>query len=294
MRVTTDRVNRRARPDRNGRAPLLKLYFTGAKQGNKSLRLLEVSKRSSCRLSRQMRTIAPTILRYSEVNAPGIPATKTNLTGSVNFGKTMPPADRPTDINSEVTASVLPWAMQIPQPFSEMAGAGCDRTASRSAAKFFTRSSPSSLARTSSMLPAGSCAASVQDDVFGLEDIGNGGHTLLPLHFSFWRRTSGNDRSGSMTNGSFLLLLATRRTSPTCMACEDRPSTETKTFCSGTNRRTSITDRSLTTVERLVSTWGQIGVITNAPESGRRIGPPAASEYAVEPVGVATIKPSAL
>ena len=39
---------------------------------------------------------------------------------------------------------------------------------------------------------------------------------------------------------------------------------------------------------------GQIGVITKTPDSGAMIGPPAESEYAVEPVGVATIKPSAL
>src|SRR5438067_11761658 len=47
-------------------------------------------------------------------------------------------------------------------------------------------------------------------------------------------------------------------------------------------------------IERLVRTCGQIGVITNTPQSGSRIGPPAESEYAVEPVGVAIIKPSAL
>src|SRR5437588_11454566 len=47
-------------------------------------------------------------------------------------------------------------------------------------------------------------------------------------------------------------------------------------------------------IERLVRTCGQIGLITNNPDSGSRIGPPAESEYAVEPVGVATIKPSAL
>src|ERR1043166_398762 len=47
-------------------------------------------------------------------------------------------------------------------------------------------------------------------------------------------------------------------------------------------------------IERLVSTCGQIGVMTKTPDSGSRIGPPAESEYAVDPVGVATIKPSAL
>ncbi len=39
---------------------------------------------------------------------------------------------------------------------------------------------------------------------------------------------------------------------------------------------------------------GQMGVRQIAPTDGKMIGPPAESEYAVEPVGVATIKPSAL
>src|SRR5437764_15167945 len=53
-------------------------------------------------------------------------------------------------------------------------------------------------------------------------------------------------------------------------------------------------DPSATMIDRFVRTCGQIGVITKTPDSGSRIGPPADSEYAVEPVGVATIKPSAL
>src|SRR5438270_2671414 len=47
-------------------------------------------------------------------------------------------------------------------------------------------------------------------------------------------------------------------------------------------------------IDRFVSTCGQIGVITKTPDSGSMIGPPADREYAVEPVGVATINPSAL
>ena len=45
--------------------------------------------------------------------------------------------------------------------------------------------------------------------------------------------------------------------------------------------------------ERLVSVCGQMGVIARTFESGVSSGPPADSEYAVEPVGVQTIKPSA-
>ena len=47
-------------------------------------------------------------------------------------------------------------------------------------------------------------------------------------------------------------------------------------------------------IDRFVKTCGQIGVMTKTPDSGARIGPPADNEYAVDPVGVATIRPSAL
>ena len=56
----------------------------------------------------------------------------------------------------------------------------------------------------------------------------------------------------------------------------------------------SMIDPSATMIERFVSTCGQIGVMTNTPDSGSRIGPPADNEYAVDPVGVATTNPSAL
>ena len=38
---------------------------------------------------------------------------------------------------------------------------------------------------------------------------------------------------------------------------------------------------------------GATGVITIFPEFGKTIGPPQLNEYPVDPVGVATIKPSA-
>ena len=55
-----------------------------------------------------------------------------------------------------------------------------------------------------------------------------------------------------------------------------------------------ITLSSGTITGRLVSVCGQIGVIASAATEGKTMGPPAESEYAVEPVGVATISPSAL
>jgi len=54
----------------------------------------------------------------------------------------------------------------------------------------------------------------------------------------------------------------------------------------------SIGSVELTTTERLVNDCGQIGVTVSTLHSGLMIGPPAASEYAVEPVGVAMIRPS--
>ncbi|MPN37868.1 hypothetical protein SDC9_185389 [bioreactor metagenome] len=45
---------------------------------------------------------------------------------------------------------------------------------------------------------------------------------------------------------------------------------------------------------RSVNECGEIGVIHITAESGKSIGPPQASEYAVDPVGVDIISPSAL
>ena len=47
------------------------------------------------------------------------------------------------------------------------------------------------------------------------------------------------------------------------------------------------------TIGLLEIVCGQMGVRTRALSSGARMGPPAAKEYAVEPLGVAMIMPSA-
>ena len=49
-----------------------------------------------------------------------------------------------------------------------------------------------------------------------------------------------------------------------------------------------------TTIGRTVSSEGQIGVKMNASIFGWMIGPPAESEWPVEPVGVAIMRPSPL
>ena len=45
-------------------------------------------------------------------------------------------------------------------------------------------------------------------------------------------------------------------------------------------------------MERFDSACGQIGVRTKTYAVGKTIAPPAASEYAVEPVGELTMRPS--
>ncbi len=64
------------------------------------------------------------------------------------------------------------------------------------------------------------------------------------------------------------------------------------TFC-GSSTSMRRTSEAGTTVGRLDRVKGQMGVRMNASISGWRMGPPAAMEYAVEPVGVATMTPSA-
>jgi hypothetical protein len=54
--------------------------------------------------------------------------------------------------------------------------------------------------------------------------------------------------------------------------------------------RTLVSDK---TIGRTLRLCGEIGVTTMFPDPGKTIGPPQLSEYAVEPVGVATISPSA-
>ena len=50
---------------------------------------------------------------------------------------------------------------------------------------------------------------------------------------------------------------------------------------------------SRTTSGRCVRACGETGVTIKASTEGTRTGPPAASEYAVEPVGVEMMTPSA-
>src|SRR5439155_6288601 len=119
-------------------------------------------------------------------------------------------------------------------------------------------------------------------------------YTLLPLHFSFCRTTLKKETSGNAASGRVFFASRMLIVHPLFTRIGWRPSKVRKTGYSGSLTSISMIDVSATIIERFVSTCGQIAVITRTPDSGSRIGPPAESEYAVEPVGVATIKPSAL
>ena len=85
-----------------------------------------------------------------------------------------------------------------------------------------------------------------------------------------------------------------RTVSVVCSTIPFCPSSVKKTDSVLANNFISMEDESRTTTGRSVKVCGQIGVITKASTAGCTIGPPAESEYAVEPVGVPTINPSAV
>src|SRR5215468_4674928 len=101
---------------------------------------------------------------------------------------------------------------------------------------------------------------------------------LLPLHFNFCLTTPKNVQSDITASGSFLSVRRIATTSPNFRRDGSRPSTARKTGSSGSVTSISINDSSRTMTDRLVRTCGQIGVITNTPDSGAMIGPPADKE----------------
>src|SRR5437764_13261982 len=109
---------------------------------------------------------------------------------------------------------------------------------------------------------------------------------LLPLHFNFCRTTPKNDTPGNDASGKTRpdFLISTRV--PVSIFNGSRPSTVRKTGYSRSVTSISIIASSSTMMARVGRTWGQIGVIAKAPDSGDGIGPPAQSEYAVDPVRV--------
>src|SRR5689334_25391955 len=80
---------------------------------------------------------------------------------------------------------------------------------------------------------------------------------------------------------------STSKGKPTC------PSSVNATSSLSVFNNNSISASSGTTIGRFESVNGQIGVITTAFIDGKITGPPADRLYAVDPVGVETIRPSA-
>ena len=101
---------------------------------------------------------------------------------------------------------------------------------------------------------------------------------LLPL-----KRTSRAGCGGAGAHDAFAFAAAHR-------GCGRRP-----TPSPGGDRtlRAAPTSSGASTIDRSNSMCGDTGVITIAAMPGSTIGPRAENEYAVDPVGVATITPSA-
>src|SRR5947209_18939500 len=118
------------------------------------------------------------------------------------------------------------------------------------------------------------------------------GYTLDPLQFSFRRNVSKNElpaRCSRRMDCRLFLIATTSPASNGVVICPS-PVRITSTFWLRTFTRT--TECRLTITERFESVWGQIGVRVKTSAEGWTTDPPAASEYAVEPVGEQTIKPS--
>ncbi len=67
----------------------------------------------------------------------------------------------------------------------------------------------------------------VQIDVLGMQDIRDGDHKAVPLHFSFWRNTSKKETPGSTARGTHCFALRMYTMSPVEMAMDSWPSTVT-------------------------------------------------------------------
>src|SRR6059058_3010295 len=106
----------------------------------------------------------------------------------------------------------------------------------------------------------------------------NRSHRLLPLHFNFCLTTLKNEASGNDASGSVFFALRIVTTDPRSTCIGLRPSSVRNTGYSGSLASTSIIESCATIMDRFVRTCGQIGVITNTPDSGSRIGPPADKE----------------
>src|SRR5260370_24288355 len=112
-------------------------------------------------------------------------------------------------------------------------------------------------------------------------------------HFSLLRKYSKYDFLGGWISFSRSFAREARKIFFGCKGIPLCPSRVRKTDSVSPESFISMEDESWITSGRSLSMCGQIGVITKDSTAGCKMGPPAEREYAVEPVGLATIRPSA-
>ena len=110
------------------------------------------------------------------------------------------------------------------------------------------------------------------------------------MQFAAQRFKKGTVRQMHQPHGRRLRRMVT--SSPASSSATSWPSALKIVAGRGVTAFTRMVDDSGKMMERLESACGQIGVSANTSAVGRTIAPPAASEYAVEPVGELMINPS--
>jgi len=119
-------------------------------------------------------------------------------------------------------------------------------------------------------------------------------YTLAPRQCNLRRNVSKNDVPAGCTRLTVLLLRWIVTVSPWPTSALSCPSALKMAGAFDPMTFIWITESSPATTDLFDNVCGQIGVIANTFAVGQITGPPAASEYAVDPVGELTINPSHL
>jgi hypothetical protein len=115
---------------------------------------------------------------------------------------------------------------------------------------------------------------------------------LEPLQFSFRRKVSKKELPARCNSRTLKRLRHIFISSPGAMGMGGCPSAVKIVSTFRFNTLTESNESMLTTTDRFDNVCGQIGVIVKTSAVGLTTAPPAASEYAVLPVGEQTISPS--
>src|SRR5436309_7159459 len=122
--------------------------------------------------------------------------------------------------------------------------------------------------------------------------MGFGGYTLPPRQCSFLRKVSQKELPAKCIRRTAWRLRRTVTRSPASSSLTSWPSALRMVEGLGLMMVTSIFVVRGRIKERFESVWGQIGVRPSTSAVGNTTAPPAAREYAVDPVGELTIRPS--